>query len=267
MARVNYPPKTGGNASLFVPNQFPESAIPRRLVSASLFLVDQVYRLMMRWKFNSNGLVPIKAAYMRPFIGKNLPAARDALLVSRVMECDFTYVAGRKSYGYLLQPGFRDCHSVECPDPRLACKIRKFREKAERRLLPVHRWLRSHLATLSVDWDIANEVMNELSPDEEFRKSVEDYRDITRESAKRIGREDLTVCAYGRVHTPFTSFPKELRCCIRTSGQPLVGIDLCNSQPLFLGLLVVRYLQQSKQAQYWTRSKVFRQRDRIRYEG
>ena len=45
----------------------------------------------------------------------------------------------------------------------------------------------------------------------------------------------LNPDAYGRVHTIFTRLPRELRDCLQLRGEPIVGIDLANAQPLLAG--------------------------------
>ncbi len=43
---------------------------------------------------------------------------------------------------------------------------------------------------------------------------------------------------YGRLHTPVTSLPKAFRRFLTLDGEPLGGVDIASSQPLFLGLAV-----------------------------
>lgn len=86
-------------------------------------------------------------------------------------------------------------------------------------------------------------------------EQVAEYRRHLRERAKMLadGEHYFTRCDFGRVHTPVTSLPKALRPCLSVGGKPLVGLDLKNSQPLFLALLAVR----------WYQGKA-RERDRVR---
>ena len=43
---------------------------------------------------------------------------------------------------------------------------------------------------------------------------------------------------YGRVHTVLTNLPSDLRQYLRLDGSPLVNLDIANSQPMFLGLVL-----------------------------
>ncbi len=51
----------------------------------------------------------------------------------------------------------------------------------------------------------------------------------------------FSVCRYGRVHTDLTRCPKAVRPALRVGGEPLIEIDIANSQPLFLALLLINY--------------------------
>lgn len=46
---------------------------------------------------------------------------------------------------------------------------------------------------------------------------------------------------FGRLHTPVTSLPKEFRRYLTLDGEPLAGVDIQSSQPLFLGLMARDY--------------------------
>lgn len=46
---------------------------------------------------------------------------------------------------------------------------------------------------------------------------------------------------FGRLHTPVTSLPKAFRWFITLDGEPLAGVDIQSSQPLFLGLMARDY--------------------------
>lgn len=108
------------------------------------------------------------------------------------------------------------------------------------------KWLKGKLGDLSFDVRRAGGIIAGLTPkskqtDDEARP-LDDYRNIIRGAAERIAGGDLWFVRdeFGRVHTPITSLPSALRCCLTIRGENLVGIDLNNSQPLFLGLAAQR---------------------------
>ena len=67
---------------------------------------------------------------------------------------------------------------------------------------------------------------------------------------------EFSVCRYGRVHSSLTRCSKRIRPALRVSGESLVMLDIANSQPLFLSLLIINYRTQgNKTFGYVTFSK------------
>jgi hypothetical protein len=75
-----------------------------------------------------------------------------------------------------------------------------------------------------------------------------EYRRRCREYCRRVadGEHWFSCDAFGRVHTPLTALPKELRRCLSVNGQRLVGLDRKNSQPLLLGVFARQYYRKSR---------------------
>ena len=51
----------------------------------------------------------------------------------------------------------------------------------------------------------------------------------------------FSTCAYGRVHTNVTNLAEYLRKYISINGQKLYELDIANSQPYFLALLILNH--------------------------
>ena len=92
---------------------------------------------------------------------------------------------------------------------------------------------------------MAESIIDGMVPSLDTPFTEGEYRALLIEQAQRFnqqiidGTPELSVCRYGRVHTAITRLPATLRRCLSFDGQPLVGIDLRNSQPLFCGLVAV----------------------------
>jgi hypothetical protein len=56
----------------------------------------------------------------------------------------------------------------------------------------------------------------------------------------------------GRLHTPFSCMSSHLRRYLTLYGEPIVGVDIANSQPLLLGLSIINDLE--KQRKNWRES-------------
>jgi Protein of unknown function (DUF3987) len=99
----------------------------------------------------------------------------------------------------------------------------------------------------------ARDVLDGRQPRRMTAKEREEHRRQRYEYFEHFaaGEGWFAADAYGRFHSPLTALEAELRCCLRVAARdratgegrllPLVGIDLKNSQPLFLGLIARRY--------------------------
>jgi len=153
---------------------------------------------------------------------------------------------GIRCRGYRLAPGYWDTHRIECKDDAVNRRIRRLNAKEETDLLPVHDWLRSNLDRLQFDMGRARSIIATMKPKRRGKRqplTVAEYRSRITGRCQRLVNGDHSLIAdkYGRVHTLFTSLPKKLRGCLSVDGKLLVGVDLANSQPLFLGLFARRY--------------------------
>src|SRR5262245_49669513 len=92
---------------------------------------------------------------------------------------------------------------------------------------------------MQADSERACRIIAALKPDKGSEPSPEEYRRQRADHGAMIANRDFwfRVDRYGRVHTPLTALEEELRCCLSANGEPLVGIDLKNSQPLMLGIV------------------------------
>ena len=209
------------------------------------------------WRADGDGFVRLKCDYMRNVIRSSLNEVRRVLNDSGVIDWDRTYVKGERSMRYRIREPYQHTRVVECNDEKRCRKLRKLQRS--QKLLPVHDWLKDHLTLLCFDRQRAKSIGSGMYPDEDSPLGVVAYRERVNEIVQRfddqqtMGTPELTVCPYGRVHTAVTRLPTSLRPCLSFQGQSLVSIDLCNSQPLFAGLVARDY--------YSSRSKKQRLRE------
>jgi len=106
------------------------------------------------------------------------------------------------------------------------------RAEFKRVRLDVHKYLRDQYRRLEIDLPLALRLLKK-DPNYEINKIP----------PQQIAAKEwsFSVCRYGRVHTDLTQCSKEVRPALRVDGQPLVEIDIANSQPLFLALLLINY--------------------------
>lgn len=198
------------------------------------------------WRADDDGFVRLKSDYLRKVVPReSLSEIRNVLHDSGVIDWDHSYIKGNRSMRYRLCEPYRRTQVVECHDEKLGRKLRKLQRK--QKFLPVHDWLKGRLTLLCFDRQRAESIISGMYPDDDSPLDVVEYQALVSGQVQRFddqqaaGTPELTVCRYGRVHTAVTRLPVSLRQCLSSQGQPIVSIDLCNSQPLFAGLVALDY--------------------------
>jgi hypothetical protein len=218
-----------------------------------------IQTIRRRWLANhgdQTGAVAIKHAYIRKTVPRFLEV-RDRLAGNGVIDFDKKFVPDKHSMRYRVCPEFRTTWIAEYTDKALCQRIDKARLTAESNFLPVHHWLRELLKLLEFDLGRALTIVASVSKVPEKRRkrvlSLDDYHLMLSEQCKAFkeeltsGTPELTCDQHGRVHTAFSRLPGIVRGCVSIGGEPLVGLDLKNAQPLFLGMVAVDF-QSSSQA-------------------
>lgn len=221
-----------------------------KLVDHAACLLNQIWWQNQCWRQDENGFVHLKTAYLRRTVGREqLPKVRRLLSDGNVLDWHRGYQAGVRSMGYRICPSFRITTRFECRDSRLIGRIRRVAAETERKLLPVHEWLRNQLCKFEIDIDHARSIISGMVPDSgNWPFSDDEYRGLLLNQSQslfeqlRTGEPDLICDRFGRAHSQFTRLPSELRCCVSVQGSPLFGIDLKNSQPWFAGIVAAEFL-------------------------
>lgn len=258
------PPKTAPAITFRVPAACDLTTIfDQRDADYAAYLLSTIHQHWLKWDFDKSGFVRLTWELLAKFIpDSRLKRIIDTLAGQGVIEVDHSYSEGHYPKGYRW--ALENCESTEhvCQNKMLANKIRKYWRAEEAKLLPVHRWLASKFTLFTVDHVQAKRIIATLEPDAGSPLTVREYRQLLHERLRQVKgtqQHSLTCDDYGRVHTPLTSLPTELRCCLRVCDQNLVGIDITNSQPLFLGIVARRCIT-SKQACQRKRKRDFANR-------
>lgn len=77
-------------------------------------------------------------------------------------------------------------------------------------------------------------------------------RNYLRGSVQRLeqGRLHASRCAYGRFHSNFTNMKKQLRRELVWDGEPMIAIDITNSQPALIPYVVGRHIGEKGSGRY-----------------
>ncbi len=174
------------------------------------------------------GFVPLKSTYLEEIMGHGYKRIIDRLAECGIIECDNHFVIGSKSKGYKLSPPHDEAvhRRQRLTDPNIVRRIVKWRKAENRKVtVPVHLHLRKwlHMVELDLDQvDVENKLSLKMILDKEF---------------------DFHVCDYGRVHHNVSRLPGKYRRYLCVSGRRMVEVDIKQSQPYFLGLLLCNGMQ------------------------
>jgi hypothetical protein len=226
----------------------------------SLIVQQRIYDQSLKYE----EYVPLKKEYLRKYIPKEeLEFVLDYLIhETKQIECDGLYYS-EKSGGKGKCLGYKLSEDLEAAKPTVhyvhdALLRRKLsawkREKNKGKHRPVHKHLTAWLNKVEVDDLMAAEAIEELcrkplkqrEPWESQKPSSAKVRRRHRRLYAQAAVLDLkdeaelviTVDPYGRGHSIITNLPTELRKCLRIDGHHLVGLDIVNSQPLVLAVLL-----------------------------
>jgi hypothetical protein len=228
---------------LYVPANFdPERLLPDEVKwhadSARYFLHRIIWGRVLKRTLPTDH-VPIKWDYLRVVIpDRILKRLKQALIDAEVIECDGRYIEGRKSYGYRLRSPYSEAKIVRTAVTHgpTAERIKKHRLAEKKKVrLNVHRHLRRQFDRLEIDLPTALSAL----------AAHRDYETVKLPAEQIAAREvSFSVCRYGRIHTDLTRAARVIRNALNVEGQPLIGIDIKNSQPLFFALLLINYRRQ-----------------------
>jgi hypothetical protein len=182
---------------------------------------------------NDDPGVELKARYLRNAMSckDRYRELLDAMERADAIRCDHRYIEGRKSFSYRLGDLFsQEYETWVFRNRRLVSRLMRQRSKERAQLTPLHRWLRDKLPLLDIDDPAAMQHLASNPNGHLFALQVTAIKD---RSPIRYDQDD-----YGRVHTVLTNLPSALRKFLRLDGSPLVNLDIANSQPMFLGLVL-----------------------------
>lgn len=220
---------------LYIPESF-DPATCGHWADYAAYVLSAVNRRIVFEQLDPDGYVPLMSAILKRVLPwRDYRKILQMLIDQDVIECDRSYQVGTKSKGYRLTVQYRGLahrrHLVR--DKNLDAKMRKLREDMDAGIvLPVHRHLWRYLQQIDLseplpDFGIFDRQVQELI-DKDFR---------------------FRVCQYGRVHTNLTNMRKDIRQYLNYQGQELSNLDISNSQPLFLGVVVLNHYINNKYLQ------------------
>lgn len=251
-------PEEPNRLTLFVPENFDIDEILRRSPpnfrykrEHFIYLVHLLYDIPLRNKDLDMDYVPLYSKILQSKI-RNYKNCLDYLEAQGVIKVDKQYIKSKKSRGYKFMSSYNsNPKGIFITDKKFIKKILKFNkidnnvivENDIDKLEYLTKWYDSRL---EVDYISAKQYLEEL-----YNKEKKKYF-LTEENAKRkynlrllvlikLKRQEfLSVVdsTAGRLHTVLTQLKGDLRQFVRYGGNPLVAVDITNSQPYLSSVLL-----------------------------
>ena len=149
-------------------------------------------------------------------------------------------VKGSKSFGYrFANPAYRSAtvRRTQVSDSKILDRLKETNVKYS-----VQRWLHRHLKRLTIEEvpAIVVETIATTNYQDEQTGTIEGRAEAYRDQIRLIGDQSWRFSvtpSNRRINSNLTNLTRGLRKYLRVNNQPLVEIDIKNSQPLFVGLL------------------------------
>ena len=223
----------------FDPGEFLPRYLRRRDDDAR-YLISTITKRMAQARVDDRGCVRLSADYLR-----NVMAKDDCLDVIHELRAGAaierrSYSVGSFSFGYRLAVRFLSDKFVRVPvtDRRLIGRLETLRQQNETeqtaRILPIHQSLIEKQTHLSIDGRKARDCLESAADLPAWARVCQTHL------IENIERQEwhFSVSQYGRVFNNITNLKGLVRKCLTVSNEPLIGVDLKNAQPAFLGFLI-----------------------------
>ena len=217
----------------------------RRQSDAARVLVHLIEYRRLDKRHKADEWVTLQAKYLRNVVGvEHCEAIRDCLAGHGVITVSRSYTVGKNSFGFKIGPLFETS-----PFRRFPVADKFLVRRMGRHLVgtrpdpgsPIHHRLFNWLTKLTIDADRAREYVSGYGGGAEWVRQKWLSIDMLAE-----GDLWFTADRFRRVHTNFTNLWSGLRPFLSVGGEPLVELDIANSQPLFFGLLAMAKWQFSR---------------------
>ena len=227
---------------LYVPSALFGLEVPREIREPVHYLCHAIFcgRAIRR---SESQWIPLNAAILKT-VHRSYVAARRWLIDAQIVECNGSYQTGVTSMGYrwLVPYVSAKRHPTTMAFAR---RLARLQAHSDANLPFGARHLIRQLKRIHIDAEAAYETVAHLGPKSNSPWSIEAYRSFLSTTVRLIEDRELysVVDDFGRLHTPFTSLHRELRQHLYVQAgngerHSLVNLDIRNSQPLTLALLL-----------------------------
>lgn len=199
-----------------------------------------------------DGSAPLKMEYIKKLVPQGDKYLLKLIELTIIQRSGYAK-KGQTSYKYNFYPEYHSCYiSFLLNNAKLILRIEKAQEEFRKEAFKLSRGRSQQMKFLKL-LTITDEYIEYIESN--FRTEMNQYNSILA-SATRIRNGDIFYSidnTSGRLHSNITNMSKGLRPFLRIKGEPLVNIDIKNSQP-YLSLLL---LTNPTKVSYLTKNPVF----------
>ncbi len=206
-----------------------------RYVVGRIAVEQAMYSLKQR--NDRDGIVPIRWEDVWPLFGhpRTWNAIRKELIRLGILECDEEFEIGSKSKWYKLAWDWRyhEVYRVTIRDPILVGRIASIEGIRSNRegWTPSEHHIDYWLKQVRVDESLIQPWIRQRY------RSPKQHQTWLKVLLLQSGLAEIKVDGYWRVHSAVTGMRRAVRSAFRINGEPLIEVDLCNSQPLLIGFI------------------------------
>ncbi|MCI0716745.1 MAG: hypothetical protein L0Y77_10610 [Chlorobi bacterium] len=227
-----------------------------------LYIMHKIHteRIIHR-KTIKNGYVKLNMATLQNILHwRDTKRVLENLKKGGFIECDNHFIVGEKSRGYRLVAEYGGkTRRVEVEDRVIIRRLRRFNDSRAKLYPPKYQRLKDYLELVEIDYKKANKFIEENCTEEKYNLkrqalknssrnylkefNFEDWKNIYQHSVDSIYfKDDLYFVKDDtghRVHTNITNLPKDLRQFLSYKGERLSNLDIANSQPFMLSVILI----------------------------
>lgn len=199
--------------------------------SVFLYLLELLYPKDIK---NPDAFRNLHSTYLQDIITNYRPYL-EYLKAIDIIECDNIIIRGTKSLGYRYTESYRkrftDPRFEWLKDKKILGKLKHYYQKDK--LIPTmdkYSHLYESFNKLSVDWDKAYEILNDV-----YNSTTSFKAGLQIENLRKINDPDkwtFNCCNTGRLFNPISNLLSELRDCLICDGKRLVELDIKSSIPV-----------------------------------
>lgn len=231
-------------SSFIFEDVFPDQSIHKDKYN---YVLHKIYEEKIFGKKNNHSeFVNLNAAILRYIIGRwCYKTVLNNLIQFKIIETDNHYIVKEKSRGYKLLKPFSDSkhRAVELKDRNILQRIAKYRETTLN-IIPFgteYKMLFDNLYKVEIDSKnairyVKKHFSNDIKKLNSYLISIKFIQD-----KNFHWTVDPTS---NRVHTDISTLFRNIRKYLRYHGQPLVNVDICNSQPFLFNILIRNFIKE-----------------------